>query len=109
MKISDTSAQDVHIEPRSPHRRRIVAGTAGVVLIGSILFAAPWVERWVNASVSVPYERIRTATVVRGDLVRDVSVQGRVVAAVSPTLYATESGTITLHADAGQQVVAGQD
>jgi HlyD family secretion protein len=30
------------------------------------------------------------------------------VAAVSPTLYATESGTITLHADAGQQVVAGQ-
>ncbi len=85
-----------------------MAGAAGIVLIGSILFAAPWVERWVNASISVPYERIRTATVVRGDLVRDVSVQGRVVAAVSPTLYATESGTITLHADAGQQVVAGQ-
>jgi len=108
LKIPDTSAQDVHIEPRSPRMRRIVAASAVIVVIASILFAAPWVQRWANASVSVPYDRIRTATVVRGDLVRDVSVQGRVVAAVSPTLYATDSGTITLHVDAGEQVVAGQ-
>lgn len=39
---------------------------------------------------------------------RDVSAQGRVVAAVSPTLYATASGTITLNIDAGERVVAGQ-
>ena len=83
-------------------------GAAAVVVIASLLFAAPWAERWANATVSVPYDRIRTATVSRGDLVRDVSVQGRVVAAVSPTLYATDSGTITLHVDAGEQVVAGQ-
>ena len=70
--------------------------------------ATPWVKRWANASVSVPYDRVRTATVTRGDLVRDVSVQGRIVAAVSPTLYATESGTITLHVEAGEQVLAGQ-
>lgn len=73
-----------------------------------LVVAAPWVKRWANATVSVPFERIRTATVTRGDLVRDVSVQGRVVAAVSPTLYATASGTITLHVDAGEQVIAGQ-
>lgn len=77
-------------------------------MIAAILLAAPWVKRWASASVSVPYERIRTATVTRGDLVRDVSVQGRIVAAVSPTLYATASGTITLSVDAGEQVVAGQ-
>ena len=88
--------------------RRTVAASAAVVVIASILIAAPWVQRWANASVSVPYDRIRTATVERGDLVRDVSVQGRVVAAVSPTLYATDSGTITLHVEAGEQVVAGQ-
>ncbi len=88
--------------------RRIVAASAAVVVIASILIAAPWVQRWANASVSVPYDRIRTATVERGNLVRDVSVQGRVVAAVSPTLYATDSGTITLHVEAGEQVVAGQ-
>ena len=73
-----------------------------------MLLAAPWVKRWANASVSIPFERVRTATVARGDLVRDVSVQGRIVAAVSPTLYASESGTITLHADAGERVLAGQ-
>ena len=73
-----------------------------------ILFSAAAVKRWANATVSVPYERIRTATVTRGNLVRDVSAQGRVVAAVSPTLYATASGTITLNVDAGERVVAGQ-
>ena len=73
-----------------------------------ILFSAPAVNRWTNATVSVPYERIRTATVTRGNLVRDVSAQGRVVAAVSPTLYATASGTITLNIDGGERVVAGQ-
>ena len=51
---------------------------------------------------------MRVATVTRGDLVRDVSVQGRVVAAVSPTLYATAPGNITLLVDAGQRVVEGQ-
>jgi HlyD family secretion protein len=45
---------------------------------------------------------------VRGDLVRDVSVQGRVVAAVSPTLYAPASGTITLRVAAGASVIEEQ-
>ncbi len=53
-------------------------------------------------------DRLRVATVTRGDLVRDVSVQGRVVAAVSPMLYATASGTITLEVDAGAIVEEGQ-
>ena len=108
MRISDTSAQDVRIQPPAPHKRRILLGAAAVVVIATILFAAPWAERWANATMSVPYDRIRTATVTRGDLVRDVSVQGRVVAAVSPTLYATDSGTISLHVEAGEQVIAGQ-
>src|SRR5210317_121385 len=68
----------------------------------------PVVQRWANASVSVPVDRVRVATVTRGDLVQDVSVQGRVVAAVSPTLYATASGTITLLAEAGERVLEGQ-
>ncbi len=39
---------------------------------------------------------------------RDVSVQGKIVAAISPTLYATASGSITLQVVAGERVVAGQ-
>ncbi len=79
-----------------------------LTVIAAGVLAAPLVKRWASASVSVPYERIRTATVMRGDLVRDVSVQGRVVAAVSPTLYASAAGSITLNVEAGERVVAGQ-
>jgi len=70
--------------------------------------AAPVVQRWANATISVPADRVRTAEVTRGDLVQDVSVQGRVVAAVSPTLYATAAGTITLEVAAGEQVLEGE-
>ena len=78
------------------------------MLVALVIYVTPLVQRWANATVSVPFERVRTAEVVRGDLVRDVTVQGRIVAAVSPTLYASESGTITLHVEAGEQVLAGQ-
>ena len=79
-----------------------------IVAAALIWLIYPWFQRWANATVSVPAERVRVATVTRGNLVRDIAVQGRVVAAVSPTLYATEAGTITLHVDAGEQVLAGQ-
>lgn len=65
-------------------------------------------ERWATTTVTVPLARLRIAEVTRGDLVRDVSVQGRVVAAVSPTLYATAAGSITLRVDAGASVDEGQ-
>ena len=94
--------------PPDPRRNQLLFSGIGIAIIASILFAAPWVKRWANATVSVPYDRVRTAIVSEGDLVRDVSVQGKIVAAVSPTLYATASGSITLQAVAGEQVVAGQ-
>jgi HlyD family secretion protein len=98
----------VQLAPPGPLRKRLIFAGIAVAVGGAIILAAPSVKRWANATVSVPFERIRTATVTRGDLVRDVSVQGRVVAAVRPTLYATASGTITLNVEAGEQVVAGQ-
>lgn len=86
----------------------IILAAGFVTFIVIAWLSAPVVMRWANATVSVPYDRVRVATVSRGDLVRDVSVQGRVVAAVSPTLYASAAGTITLEVDAGEQVLAGQ-
>ena len=79
-----------------------------LVVVVLAWLAAPMFQRWANATISVPFDRVRVATVTRGDLVRDVSVQGRVVAAVSPTLYATAPGTITLNVEAGERVVEGQ-
>jgi HlyD family secretion protein len=80
----------------------------GIVVIISVWLAAPVDGRWAHATISVPADRVRIATVELGDLVQDVSVQGRVVAAVSPTLYATAAGTITLEAEAGERVLEGQ-
>jgi HlyD family secretion protein len=98
----------VRLAPADPRRKYLIAGGIGLVAIAAIWMAMPVVQRWANASVSVPIDRVRTATVQRGDLVRDVSVQGRVVAAVSPTLYASASGTITMEVDAGERVLEGQ-
>ncbi len=48
------------------------------------------------------------ATVERGSFVRDIAADGQVVAAVSPTLYANASGTVTLKVHAGDAVTKGQ-
>lgn len=98
----------MQLAPPDPRRKYFILGGSIAAVAALVVLAAPLVDRWANATVSVPFERVRIATVARGDLVRDVTVQGRVVAAVSPTLYASESGTITLHVDAGEQVIAGQ-
>ena len=74
----------------------VIGGVTIAAVILAVL-AAPSVQRWASATVSVPYERVRTATVERGDLVRDVTVQGRVVAAetifvAKPQLVPQEAG-----------------
>jgi len=85
-----------------------MGGATFILLLAVVWVTVPVVQRWSNATVTVPLERLRLATVERGDLVRDVSVQGRVVAAISPTLYASAAGTITLQVDAGSNVEEGQ-
>ncbi len=105
--ISDTSSQDVELQPRSKVwlRSSIAVGVI-TILIGTWL-VAPSVQRWAMATDSVSGERLRMATVTRGDFTRDISVQGRVVAAVSPTLYASQSGTITFVVESGDSVTQG--
>jgi HlyD family secretion protein len=107
LKIADTSAQDVQLAPPSNRNRKIMGGSILLLLVAVIWIAVPVVKRWANATVTVPMDRLRTATVTRGDLVRDVSVQGRVVAAISPTLYSTAPGNITLFVEAGATVEEG--
>ncbi|MDX2427317.1 MAG: HlyD family efflux transporter periplasmic adaptor subunit [Xanthomonadales bacterium] len=83
--------------------------TVGIVaLILAVWVVLPSVQRWAGSSTSVPRDRLRLATVTRSDLVRDVSVQGRVVAAVSPSLFAPAAGTISLLVEAGAVVNEGQ-
>ena len=108
LKISDTSGQDVELAPKSSRNRNLIGGSALLGILVIMWVTIPAINRWASATVTVPLDRLRIAEVTRSDLVRDVSVQGRVVAAVSPTLYAPAPGTITLLVDAGAVVTEGQ-
>ena len=105
--IRDTSATDVVVEPPSKRKRLywIAGSVAGLVLL--LVLVYPVFNRWLQAEVTVPLERLRIATVERGDFVRDVGVQGTIVAAVSPTLYSSAQGAVTLMIQAGDSVQAG--
>ncbi|WP_100656919.1 efflux RND transporter periplasmic adaptor subunit [Alteromonas flava] len=108
MKIEDTSAQDEVLAPKRKKNTWTIALASGLAVIGALYYLSPAVSAWSQSGASVPLDRLRIATVTRGDLQRDLSVQGRVVAAVSPTLYSPASGTITLLVEAGDNVMLGQ-
>jgi len=103
--IRDTSASDRVIDPapRATRRRYVIVGAAigGALLLLAIGLL---IRNWLAAEVSVPRERVRIATVTRGQFVRDVSAQGTVVAAVSPTLFAAATGTVHFLVQAGDSV-----
>ncbi|GGD65358.1 efflux RND transporter periplasmic adaptor subunit [Lacimicrobium alkaliphilum] len=108
MKIADTSGQDELLAAPSRRPLYIWGAIAALVITGLLLLAIPKVQSYSTTDISVPAERLRLATVTRGDLTRDLSVQARVVAAVSPTLYSPADGTVTLMTDAGDSVSQGQ-
>lgn len=108
MTIADTSGQDVAIEKKPRKARLTLYAAAAAMLLLLSFWAVPAVQRWAGSTVTIPLDRLRLAVVTRDDLVRDVSVQGRVVAAVRPSLFAPVEGTITLEVDAGAAVTEGQ-
>lgn len=108
MKIADTSAQDVVLTSKPKNSRYLVIIGLIVIAIIAVVMLAPAFSNWSNSDASISAQRVRLAQVERGDFVRDLSVQGRVVAAVSPRLYSTAQGTITFEVAAGDSVTKGQ-
>ena len=109
MSIRDTSAQDQaldQVSPRARNRRRwMIGGAAGL----GLLLAIGWLlAGWSSGSRSFDGSRVRIAEVTRGDQVRDISADGRFIAANSPTLYAIAGGTVTLEVVAGDVVEKGE-
>ncbi|HET7299019.1 MAG TPA: efflux RND transporter periplasmic adaptor subunit, partial [Oleiagrimonas sp.] len=105
--IRDTSAQDRMVEVK-PTRRRLIWLGAAVVLVVLIALVVPWASRMLSAGASVDASRLAFATVERGPFTRDIAAEGRVVAAVRPTLYARSPGVVTLKVHAGDTVKKGQ-
>ena len=66
------------------------------------------IRNWISAEITVPIERVRIAEVTRGPFVRDISAQGTVVAAVSPTMFAAAPGTVHFLVQAGDVVKKDQ-
>lgn len=108
MSIRDTSAQDRIIEKRvSKKKLGIYAGVGAAVLL-LLVWLVPGAIRLMGAGSSVSASRLQIATVERGDFVRDIAADGRVVAAVSPTLYARAGGAVVLKVHAGDKVAKDQ-
>lgn len=106
--IRDTSAQDRLVEVKPNRKRQLILLGAGVIVLGLLAWLAPGIGRLFSASASVSSSRLAFATVERGLFVNDIAAEGKVVAAVSPTLYATSGGAVTLQVHAGDTVKIGQ-
>ena len=106
--IRDTSAQDRLVEVKPNRKRQLILLGAGVLVLALLAWLAPGIGRLFSASESVSSSRLAFATVERGPFVRDIAAEGKVVAAVSPTLYATSGGAVTLQVHAGDTVKIGQ-
>jgi HlyD family secretion protein len=104
--IPDTSAQD-RVIAASPARRWWRTGIAFAIGAAVIATAAMLLAGWRAGTMTVEAARLRIAPVTVGTLVRDAAVNGRVVAAVSPTLYAPAASTVALKVHAGDTVKKG--
>ncbi len=106
--IRDASTMDQPIDSGPQTRRRwwtLAAIVTALAIVGLVFM--PSIRRWVRSETSVSRNQIRIGTVVRGDLVREVSVDGRVVAAFHPTAFSPAQGIVTIATNAGEVVEKG--
>ncbi len=105
--IKDDSCMDrpVNQQPLTRRLRVIVPVAIASIIAGVALL--PSMARWFRSETSIDASRIRVAEVVRGDLVREISVEGRIVAAFHPTSFSPARGIVTIDVNAGQVVDEG--
>jgi HlyD family secretion protein len=109
--IQDTSSQDEPIQSQHTLASRASRKVPQLALITVVLLAAffayPSILRWSSTDLTIDATRLRLATVERGQFIRDVSVQGRIVAAVRPVLFSPEDGRVTTRVRSGDKVAVG--
>lgn len=102
-----THAQDRPLARAPLWRRRPALVAVALAAIVALASLAPAVRHMLSAGTSVSRSRVRLATVERGPFVRDIAADGRVVATVSPTVYAPAAGAVRFAVNAGQRVAEG--
>jgi HlyD family secretion protein len=107
--IENISVMDKAVEkPKGLSRGLWIAVIGGAVAFIVILLAIPTMRRWARAERSISAAQVRVGEVTRGELVRDTSADGRVVAALHPTLFTPSAGIVVLAIRAGDAVKKGQ-
>lgn len=105
--IQDTAGQDIIIAAK-PHKKWWLAAVITIAFVALVSYLISQWQQLAATDMTVSRSAIRIATVERGNVQSDLSVQGRVVSANSPTLYSTAQGIVTYQVKAGDKVSKGQ-
>lgn len=105
--IKGTEQQDVRIEKaqKTPVLKLAAAfGAISLLLWGSyqLMFSTG-----ANAAMVLARSEVQLATVSRGEFIRDLAVQGKVVAANAPTLVSQQDGLVRFIKQPGEAVTIG--
>ncbi len=103
----DGSSMDRQVDNRRRGRQLLILVLVIGPLAAGLTYLYPSLSRWASADRSVDAARLRTGRITRGDLLRDVAVQGRIVAADRPTLVSPARGLISIAVKAGDVVHRG--
>ncbi|GGY79939.1 RND transporter MFP subunit [Cellvibrio zantedeschiae] len=104
--IKGTEQQDIPLVSKAKKSTMRITAISAAVL--SIFGAAVWFYAdGPNASLVMEKDQVQIASVSRGDLVRDLAVQGKVVAANAPTLFSQAEGQIRFIKQPGEAVNMG--
>src|ERR1700737_1714938 len=103
--IENISVRDRAVErPRGLSRGAKLAVVAAVLVAAGVAVAIPTIRKWSKAERSVAASSVRIGQVTRGDIVRDTSADGKIVAALHPTLFTPSAGIVALAIKAGDPV-----
>jgi HlyD family secretion protein len=103
----DGLSMDRAVKPRRLTPGRLVGLCFLLLVTLGFIYLYPSLARWAAADRSADPSRLRMGQVSRGDLLRDVSVQGRIIAADHPTLVSPSQGVVSLLVKAGDVVRRG--
>jgi HlyD family secretion protein len=105
--IADTQSQDqIVLAPNKNLPKKLIIIL--LVILTLLYVSFPTLSQWYSSIPSVDSDSLTIDSVIRGELVRDVAVSGKAVAANAPQLYNTEKGQITLLAKPGETVLQNQ-
>ncbi|MBS3796335.1 MULTISPECIES: HlyD family efflux transporter periplasmic adaptor subunit [unclassified Pseudoalteromonas] len=104
--IRDTQGQDIQLAATKSYRKYWL-GAACVTLVAALAAYSLSASNG-DTQLSLSRDSVKTAAVVRGDLVRDIATTGFIVAANAPQIYSPSKGYVQLLVNPGDEVAKNQ-